>query len=374
MLTKISVIVPIYNGEKYIPDLIRQAEENQRQVEDKIEVELVLSNDNPNTVLDAYDSNIVEVKTINAELNGGIQQARIRGLNESCGEYVVFLDQDDKIFANYIKNQYEKIGDADAVVCRCIHDGKQFYNLDSPFERMITKEYMLTQGCPIISTGQVMFRRSSIPKCWKENVMKINGADDYLLYLCLIKEGKRFSLNQAVDFEHVVNGINASLDMLRMTESEREMVDILLKNKIFENEEVELLDKLLATITAKRLNMYSKFRKIFFTINRVLELKENGILIGDRLKQRSIQRVAIYGAGFVGKRIKGELDRSGVEVAFYIDRNAHYLDEKIAVFTLEEAPEKIDAILVTLVQGYERVEAELKQKYGDRILLLNQLL
>ena len=46
---------------------------------------------------------------------------------------------------------------------------------------------MMEKGNPIISTGQVLMRRASIPGVWMENIMETNCADDYLLWLCMAK-------------------------------------------------------------------------------------------------------------------------------------------------------------------------------------------
>lgn len=371
---KISIIVPIYHGKKYIASLIEQVEACKQKLNKGIKVELVLSNDSPDDKLEEiYASNLVNIVLVNTHINRGIHGARVQGLKACRGEYVVFLDQDDKIFPEYIDSQLKHIENNPAVVCRCIHEKKQFYNVDNSFEKMISKDYMLKEGCPIISPGQVMLRKSSIPQVWIENIMKTNCADDYFLWLCLVGKGERFSLNQEILFEHIVEGNNTSWDMNRMIDSEHEMFELLRNNQIFIGEELNKIDKLEERLRRKHVDLLVKFRKMFMVVNDWLQLKEEGYHLDEYMSQQGIRKIAIYGAGYVGKRLKGELEGSSVEVSFFIDRNAEFITEKIPVYTLENAPQGIDAIIITMVQGYENVIKQLQGKYNVKIVTIRDL-
>lgn len=371
----ISIIVPIYHGKKYITSLIEQLEDCKQQLDEDINVELVLSNDAPDDRLEQiYMSDLIDIVLINTDINRGIHGARVQGLKACGGEYVVFLDQDDKIFPKYIDSQLKQIGNNAAVVCRCIHEKKQFYNVDNSFEKMISKDYMIKEGCPIISPGQVMLRKSSIPQVWKENIMKTNCADDYFLWLCLVGKGERFSLNQEILFEHIVEGDNTSWDMNRMIDSEHEMFELLKNNQIFVGEELNKINELEERLRRKHIDLLVKFRKMFMVVNDWLQLKEDGYYLDEYLNQKGIKKIAIYGAGYVGKRLKGELEGSLVEVKFFIDRNADFINEKIPVYTLENAPQGIDIIIISMVHGYEKVIEQLKDKYDIKIITIRELI
>lgn len=371
----ISIIVPVYYGKRYITSLIGQVEDCKKQLYKDIGIELILSNDAPDDRLEQiYVSDLINIVLINTDINRGIHGARVQGLKASRGEYVVFLDQDDKIFPEYISSQLKCIENSAAVVCRCIHEKKQFYNVDNSFEKMISKEYILKEGCPIISPGQVMLRKSSIPKVWMDNIMKTNCADDYFLWLCLAGNGEQFSLNQEILFEHIVEGNNTSWNMNRMIDSEHEMFELLRNNQVFVGNELKKLNELEEHLRRKHIDLLVKFRKMFMVVNDWLQLKEEGFYLDEYLNQKGIKKIAIYGAGYVGKRLKGELQGSLVEVKFFIDRNADFITEKIPSYTLANAPQSVDAIIITMVQGYEKVVEQLQKKYHVRIVTIRELI
>lgn len=370
----VSIIVPLYHGEQYIPRLIQMAEACQKVLSDSIEIELILSNDDPEEDIeeDTY-SNTISIIVLNTKINRGIQGARVQGLKMSSGEYIVFLDQDDIMYPDYVKSQLFCIEDADAVVCRCIHENKQLYNVDMKFEEVVSEEHMLTKGNPIISAGQVLLRRESIPELWTDNIMKTNCADDYLLWLCMLAGNAKFALNQNILFEHTVNGSNLSLDYKRMILSLDEMYDILSKNNVFDDEKLQKISTMRQNAMFDWIALLEKFREMFMTLNAIAMCRENGYSFGKRLKDRGIQRVAIYGDGYLGKRLLGELAEYHIETAFFIDRNADYLKEEIPVYKLEDAPDNIDAVIISLVRNYNPVKNILKEKYNVGIYTIREI-
>lgn len=94
-MLKISTIVPLYNGEKYI---VRCLESLTRQAIDPLCHEIIVVNDGsmdngPSLVMD-FQKNHHNVILLNKE-NGGVSSARNLGLSEAKGEYVHFVDADD---------------------------------------------------------------------------------------------------------------------------------------------------------------------------------------------------------------------------------------------------------------------------------------
>lgn len=102
-----SVIIPVYNGEKFVDSAV-----NSVFAQTCSEWELILVNDgskdNTAAVLEKYADN-PKIKVINQE-NGGVSVARNNGISYANGEYIVFLDADDvwepyhlEVMANLIK-------------------------------------------------------------------------------------------------------------------------------------------------------------------------------------------------------------------------------------------------------------------------------
>ena len=98
---KVSVIVPLYNAEKYakrcIESVLRQTYNN---------YELILiddgSKDRTGEICDHYADIDSRIKVIHKK-NGGVSSARNKGLQEAQGEWITFLDADDWIEPNFLK-------------------------------------------------------------------------------------------------------------------------------------------------------------------------------------------------------------------------------------------------------------------------------
>lgn len=111
-MQKVSVIVPVYNGEEYIEKCINSI---LSQTYDNIELIIVNdgSTDKTNKIISRYKNN-QKVKLIEQE-NIGISQTRNIGLREVSGEYVMFCDADDWLEENAIEQAVLHIEDYDLV-------------------------------------------------------------------------------------------------------------------------------------------------------------------------------------------------------------------------------------------------------------------
>lgn len=373
----VSVIVPLYHGKKYIKAMTAQLEECAEQLEERCRIELVLSNDAPEDVIgeaDCQNRKRITVTVLNTEVNRGIQKARVRGLEQSHGEYVLFLDQDDKIAPSYFKSQLDRIGDCDAVVCRAVHEGRPFYNAVMVFEEAITRKYMLEKGCGIVSPGQVLIRKTSVSEIWKKNFIRSHGADDWLLWLCMFGEGKQFALNQETLYEHVVHGANAAIHTERMLKSEHEVYQILKESKIYSVEEMSRFADTIARIKTNRLALMDKFKKMFFVYNTWIALENQGKVIGDFLRNKHYRTAAIYGYGHLGRQLLGRLQKEEIEVSYLADQNAAYIEEGIPAYTLGDELPETDVVIVTLVENEEKVVQMLREKTKAYIWTIKQLL
>lgn len=102
MEEKISVIVPLYNAEKYmnrcIESIIKQSYKN---------LEIILINDgskdNTEKILKVYESKDDRIKCIDKE-NSGVSSSRNLGISVATGEYILFVDADDWLDVDAIKN------------------------------------------------------------------------------------------------------------------------------------------------------------------------------------------------------------------------------------------------------------------------------
>lgn len=103
----ISVIVPIYNVEKY---LTRCLDSIENQTYDNLEIILINdgSTDTCGKICDDYAHRDKRIKVIHKE-NGGLSEARNVGLNVMRGDYVTCIDSDDFISNYYIENLWKAL-------------------------------------------------------------------------------------------------------------------------------------------------------------------------------------------------------------------------------------------------------------------------
>lgn len=96
-----SIIIPCYNSEKTIDRCIRSC---LNQTYNKIEVIIVNDGSNDKTLEICNMFKLLDDRIkIYSQINRGVSSARNRGLQESSGEYIVFLDSDDSLKSNCIE-------------------------------------------------------------------------------------------------------------------------------------------------------------------------------------------------------------------------------------------------------------------------------
>ena len=101
---KISVIVAAYNAQEYLEECLGSI--LQQGISD---YEIIVINDGSTDrtaeILDHYAAKYDQITVIHKE-NGGPSSARNRGLDIAKGEYVAFLDADDKMANNALNLMY----------------------------------------------------------------------------------------------------------------------------------------------------------------------------------------------------------------------------------------------------------------------------
>lgn len=105
-MPEISVIVPVYNVEKYINECIESI-----LAQTFADFELILvddgSTDNSGVICDKYAERDPRVKVIHKE-NGGVSSARNIGIKESKGAFITFIDSDDMVDIDYFMDAIQE--------------------------------------------------------------------------------------------------------------------------------------------------------------------------------------------------------------------------------------------------------------------------
>lgn len=140
-MDKVSVIVPIYNVERYlkrcIESLIIQNYQN-------LEIILVddASTDNSAAIAKAYELQYPEkIVFVQRKINGGSSASRNTGLSIAKGEWIAFVDSDDWVARDFISSMYEIAIKDNANIVMCgvyyYYSDRYFFEID-PFYGLTT--------------------------------------------------------------------------------------------------------------------------------------------------------------------------------------------------------------------------------------------
>ena len=109
---RISVIIPVYNVEAYLPECLSCLH---TQTYRNLEIILIddASDDTSGQLCDAYAATDTRAKVIH-QPHAGLSAARNRGVAVSTGEYLCFIDSDDVVAPDYAEYLFSLLRDADA--------------------------------------------------------------------------------------------------------------------------------------------------------------------------------------------------------------------------------------------------------------------
>ena len=144
MSQKVSIVIPIYNVEKYLDRCIKSVV---NQTYSNLEIILVDdgSTDSSGSLCDLWAKNDKRIYVIHKQ-NAGLGMARNSGLELSTGEYIFFLDSDDYVDVTLVEKCLKKANeyDADVVIygrTNVDEDGlldvRKMTNVDDFFELLI---------------------------------------------------------------------------------------------------------------------------------------------------------------------------------------------------------------------------------------------
>ena len=127
MRPKVSIIITVYNREKYIEECARSLFEQSLNNLEYIFVDDA-STDRSIEILkktaNEYTTRLPHIKIIHLDKNGGVSNARNNGISNATGNYIIHTDSDDWVDKDMYQQLYEKAieTDADIVGCNICHE------------------------------------------------------------------------------------------------------------------------------------------------------------------------------------------------------------------------------------------------------------
>lgn len=299
-MPKVSVIVPVYNGEKFIEKCITSII-NQTFTD----FELIIVNDGStddtlNTIEQINDNRI---HIINKK-NGGVSSARNLGYKESKGRYILFFDADDFMENTMLEILVHDMENNNVQAVRC---NLQLYYPDNN----ITKEYnefLFNGNYKIVDSdflldnaisGRVMafshnmlFYRPILEKLYNES---IHYMEDVIYYVTMLQYVDKIYIEEKPLYNYVQNPYSVTKQQSKilthiygLKEYRQSIKNELNKTNLFSNDRLKLIDTRLTTLVSDLLTQLEyknkkyketkeDFKKIFEDVENIEFMKNSNI-------------------------------------------------------------------------------------------------
>ena len=191
----LTIIVPIYNAEKYLSACL---ESIISEITEDIECILIDdgSTDDSNKVYQQFESkkNI----TIIQQENHGVSYTRNKGIDLANGKYIMFVDADDYLKENWVKNVLNELDESEYII------------FSKKIKQVIYSKDDLLEGCLAISNKEINDCQLMSPcsKVYKTEFLKrnniifqkdiINGEDTLFNFEVILKANKIKSINKSI--------------------------------------------------------------------------------------------------------------------------------------------------------------------------------
>ncbi len=281
----VSVIVPVYQAEKYLKYCVESLE---KQTYQNIEIILIDdgSTDKSGNLCDQYAKNNSKIQVIHKK-NSGVSAARNSGIQASKGKYILFVDSDDYVESDYIFNMVaakEKYLIYDNIWCNIqTVSGYKYENCKPNY--LYEKDYSVYKKNNIMTLHQMWVDASPCNKLYNVQIIKENNilfdenlslGEDWMFnlkYLDCVQDDNIFIINKPL-YNYVRNG-KESLDQ----GYRKDMLDIYLKL----NKECKYyLDKW--KVDEKQYNIF--YNSYYYSYEKVLKntMKNSNISLNKKCK------------------------------------------------------------------------------------------
>lgn len=322
----ISIIVPIYNTEKYLSDclnsIISQTYQN---------IEIILiddgSTDLSGEICDQYAKCDSRIRVFH-DRNEGLVASRKKGVFYSRGEYIGFVDSDDSIENIMYEELVNLLQDdvTDMVCCAAIavskkgnsdclnivkeqeYMGQDLYNL---FKNMMFDTQKDAPGI-FQSAWSKLFKKSLIEKCIFDIDNRITyGEDAAIVYNCCLNAQKIIVSNCKYYYYRIIENSMCRRKNIDIFEKVSMFFEYMLQVFSDYPEELQLEKQLkLYILSFIRLGIQNSFR---------IECKNSYKISYNKL--RKDRKIVLYGAGSVGKSYYNQLREQGdYEIVCWIDK------------------------------------------------------
>lgn len=227
----VSVITPVYNGEKYLEESIKSI---LKQTYKNIEFIIVNdgSTDRTSMILNEYGIRDSRIKIINNVKNMGIIYSLNEAINNSQGKYIARMDADDISFDSRITEQVKFLeNNTDIAMCSTYvnffkEGNKRFYKKFGGYtEPSQIKVQLLFKN--YIQHPTVMLRKSILDKYKLEYKKEEKRIEDYGMWFFLAQREKIATLSKVLlNYRFVSTSITSSQTLVKLDEYSRSVKEL----------------------------------------------------------------------------------------------------------------------------------------------------
>lgn len=191
----VSIIIPIYNSEKYIGETIESV---LNQSYEDIEIIVVddCSTDNSKEIAKSYTEKYKNVVYFSQEKNEGVAVARNKGMLIAKGRYIAFLDSDDVWKPDKLSKQLELMDKKNAKICftaiQMIDESGEIIKDICDVRDVVDYKFILKNT--MIATSSVIIDRKLVGEF---SMTLRRSGQDYSTWLKLMRDGsKAYGINE----------------------------------------------------------------------------------------------------------------------------------------------------------------------------------
>lgn len=119
---------------------------------------------------------------------------------------------------------------------------------------------------------------------------------------------------------------------------------------------------------------HKKVHELYMAFDQWLRIRQEGKTLVEYFEKNDYKTVAIYGMKELGERLYDELENTGIEVRYIIDKNADAIYADVDVVTPDDELKPVDVIVVTAIYYFDEIEENLSDKVDCPIVSLEDIL
>lgn len=306
----ISVIVPVYNVEKYIERCIYSI--LNQEFEGSFEVIAVddCSEDSSLQLLESIADKDKRLKVVKHNVNKKLSIARATGVKNSTGKFILNVDSDDYLLPRALERLHEKIkaSDADIIVFNLIRENSKGVRRE---ENKCKKEFMTQDKLEV----QHLFLGTCVNKLIKRKVLNelvvweisINSAEDLLFSTELLLKATKFhilpeyyyvyaynnnSLTNKTEINEIFTNLIIVLDVVYIISKKYSSSDIYIKNVLnYLEQSVIILNVQTKFIKSINMHLVSRLLSSFMQFNGLSESNVKNLTLSFKNNCIALRRI-----------------------------------------------------------------------------------